>query len=275
MKNAFLKNIVIWMVLAITGVSFSPSIYALEMMDPTQIKTGQLEISDFKYTVHMYVPETYTPGQAYPLLALIEGSKSAKELVEAWAGFAKRKGMIVFATDLDVAQVRDVPLNADQFLFSVIEEIGKRYRISKERTYLIGQNIGAHYASYVGVNHPQHFAGVALLDGSWVGALDKALQITHQSNKQIPFFVSYHKALGKDAIAAAEAKAVLLTQKGYPVYFEKVEDVTDFSSLDFRKRVITWLDEKSENWARVAKQSKKSPKQAIKDWFHEFVTIKN
>ncbi len=260
--------------LVLAGFAFIGVARAVTVVDPTQIPTGFLEINSFKYPVFMYVPEGYQPSQNYPMLILLGGTATAQKSVEEWTNFAKRKSLILLATELDVSSVREVPLNADQFLIRVKEEVLKRYRVASDRIYLVGNREGAHYAAYLGVNYPDQFSGVALLDGSWVGPLEKALRTNNSPNHQIPFFVSMHQSADEQSMKAAEDKAAWMSQKGYPVYFEKVDAKTDHTLMDFRKRMLTWLDEKSESWHRLVRESKKNMKEKFKSWYKDFTSVK-
>lgn len=272
MKKNSIKKIISG--IALMAIALMGTAQAVTVVDPTQIPTGFLEINSFKYPVYMYVPETYKPIQPYPLLIVMEGYNAPQKAVEQWTNFAKRKSMIVLSLGLDVSLTREIPLNADQFLLKVKDEVARRYKIASDRTYLVGIGEGAHYASYLGVNYPEHFSGVALLDGAWVGPLQKALRISDNPNKQIPFFVSFHQSDNDQALLAVEEKSAALAQKGYPVYFEKVDAKEDFGLMDFRKRMLTWLDEKSESWNRVVAENKKTTKQKIKSWFKDFTSVK-
>lgn len=273
-KHSIKNNAKIIAGLFLAGFTFLGSLQAVTVVDPSQIPTGYMEINSFKYPVYLYVPEMYKPTQPYPLLIVMEGYTSPQKTVEQWMNFAKRKSMIVLSLGLDVSLTREVPLNADQFLFRVKDEVSRRYKIASDRTYLVGRGEGAHYASYLGVNYPEQFSGVALLDGAWVGPLEKALRISDNPNKQIPFFVSFHQSENNQALLAAEEKSAVLAQKGYPVYFEKVDAKEDFGLMDFRKRMLTWLDDKSESWNRVVAENKKTIKQKIKSWYKDFTSVK-
>ena len=134
---------------------------------------------------------------------------------------------------------------------------------------MIGKGEGAHYAAYLAIQHPEEFTGAGLVDGSWAGPFEKLMHPYGRPRKQIPFYVAI-PTKDEKAVKAAEASAYKLVAKGYPVYLEKLEAGKDIASADVLAKVLDWLQEKSESWSKVRKDSEKRFKEKFSTGVDQF-----
>lgn len=234
------------------------------------VPTGLLELTEYRYPVYLFVPPNYKPDRDYPfLISVPDEGESPEENIKFWMGRAKRKSMIL----LSASNLRpeDLPTKMDDWLLSIKRDVSDRYRTDNDKTYLIGMNGGAQYASYLGMNYPEQFSAVAALGGSWAGKYEKLLRMQKRPRKQVPFFVAL-KDDQKSLFESTRKIAFELEKKGYPIYLVKMEDGEDFASNDFKEKVLDWLDEKSRAWKDVVAESKKPLKEkismSIEDFFH-------
>lgn len=240
-----------------------------------EARTGMMELTGFNYPVYLYVPESYQPTQPYPLLISLPAENEKPDAhVEKWKAFAKRKSLILLVPSLTLSRSdKDVPDRVDTWLIRLKKEVMNRYRISDERIFLVGQGGAAHYAAYLGLRYPQEFSGVALLGGAWNGPLEKLVNPSSRPRKQIPFFVSLEPGMPAPDFEAVEAHALKLTEKGYPVYMERLEPGEEFGLQDFRKRMYGWLEDKADRWYDVIRGSEKSPKEKLALWAKGFFKV--
>ena len=233
--------------------------------------TGLLEITDYKYPVYLFVPPNYKPDRPFPLIVTVPGEgESPEKNIQFWTGLAKRKGLIVLApTNI---WPRELPAqNMDDWLIKIKKDIGERYQVAQNKVFLIGKEGGAHYAAYLGVRYPDEFSAVALIGGSWAGRFENIIRLEKNPRKQLPFF-EVLKDDDPELIRDTEAKALEFEKNGYPIYFIKLGKDEDFSSDEFKKKVLEWLDDKSQDWSRIAESRKKTLKEkmsvAIEEFFH-------
>ncbi len=231
--------------------------------------TGIQELKDYRYPVSLYVPESYNPSRTYPfLIAVPDSNENPAKYIEEWQSVARKKNMIVLVPSLQMRD-EDVPYTTDKWLFAIKSDIQKQYKIDGKKIFLVGKNLGAHYAGYLGVKYPQEFSAVALLDRSWAGPFEKLMQFRKSPADQRPFYAAVSKT-DEAGYKEAERVAFEMTRSGYPVYLEKA-DKDAFATSEFKKKVVDWLEEKSASWSQAAAESGKSFKaktrQAVKEFF--------
>ena len=163
----------------------------------------------------------------------------------------------------------DVPYRTDEWILKVKRELSSRYHVGK--TYLVGKGDGAHYAAYLGTKYPEDFAGVGMIEGSWVGAFEKLLVISGRPRKQIPLFVSLHGP-DEESFKQTQKWAYQFSSKGYSVYLEKFEKNETVDIADLKMRMMDWLQKKTEEWAQAIAKSGKTKKEKVRQWLGEFVS---
>ncbi len=232
---------------------------------------GLVELSEYHYPVFLFVPPNYQPDREYPLLIVISGEGELPDKnIEFWQGVAKRRSMILLApTNF---WPNDLPYDMDKWLFQIKKDLTEKYRIAAGRIYLVGMNAGAHYAGYLGVSYPEEFSAVAMLGGSWAGRYEKIMFLQETPRKQIPFLVVL-KPDGEELISETESKAYQFEKKGYPVFFVKLKPGEDFAQDEFKKRVLTWLEEKGTDWKAAAAAGGGGWRQKLSTWRENFFKL--
>lgn len=233
------------------------------------IPTGLLELENYNYPVYLYVPETYKPGKNYPLVYVLPGEKETPEkLVQEWSNLAKRKSCIVIVPTLKMNRI-DVPYETDKWLMRIKADVMKRYGVAPDRIFLVGSGTSGHYAAYLGLKYPTEFSAAALISSAWTGPYEKVMFSLRDPKNQLPFFAAIPEA-DEQGWKDTEAAAYELTQKGYPVFLEKIPAKTDVTAVDFKVHVFEWLEEKSREWANVLATEKQTMKAKIKAGIREF-----
>lgn len=224
--------------------------------------TGLFELQDVKHPVYMFVPEQYQAEKDYPLIIAIPGAgKSPEDYIKQWTGLATSTSLIVMVPSIQPRE-GESPVKLDQWILEMKQDVMDRYRISKSKIFLIGQDSSASYAGYLAAARPEEFSAAALLNGSWAGAYGVMVRPQGRPRKQVPFYVAL-KSADQTLLSQTEKFALKLQKKGYPVYMERLEENEDFASKNFQKRMMTWLQEKSESWQAVIKDSEKKLKEKV------------
>ncbi|MDP3921563.1 MAG: hypothetical protein Q8R76_12260 [Candidatus Omnitrophota bacterium] len=235
------------------------------------VPTGLVELQDYKYPVYLFVPKNYKPDRDYSLIITVPGEgESPEKNIQFWTGVAKRRSMLVLApTNI---WPEELPYTVDSWLLGIKKDVMARYRISSEKIFLIGKEGGSHYASYLGTKYPEEFSAVALLGGSWSGKFQKLIRPESKSRKQRPFFVAL-KPDQSELMAETQEIAKQFEDKGYPVYLIKLEVGEEFESAEFKKRLLSWLEENAENWQRVVSENRKSWKEKMALWINNLLHV--
>ncbi|HUU11571.1 MAG TPA: PKD domain-containing protein [Phycisphaerae bacterium] len=120
-------------------------------------------------TYHLYVPKTYNPKRAYPLVLTAQGTfpfDQAAGQRDRWVDVAERYGLIVCSADFDAAtgwlgvpKDRPAPelVRDDEAAMAIIREIKGRYNIDPDALMITGWSGGGFPAHYIGLNHPDVF----------------------------------------------------------------------------------------------------------------------
>lgn len=224
-------------------------------------KTGVLEITDYRYPVSVYVPETYDGVRSYPLLiALPDIGESPVKHLEEWTSLAKRKNMIVLVPSLQI-RTTETPFKTDEWLFRLKGEIERQYKVDQSRVFLSGKNEGAHYAAYLGVRFPDEFSAVTLIGGSWSGPFEKLMAFKGRTLKQRPF-LAFIDEKNDALIQDTERIAYKMTQKGYPVYLKKVSKES-LAAKDLKKEALDWSEENQMTWGKQLAEGRQSTRAKI------------
>jgi predicted esterase len=132
----------------------------------------------------VYVPTTYTPARAYPLIVALHGlGQTEDSFMDAYAKTvptqAEQRGYIVVAplgfrvdgfygfalsTDADAGNRRRVELS-EQDVLEVLKRARADYKIDEFRIYLMGHSMGAIGTWSIAAKHPAIWAAAAAFSG--------------------------------------------------------------------------------------------------------------
>lgn len=120
-------------------------------------------------TYHLYVPTTYNPKKAYPLVITAQGTfpfDQAAGQRDRWVNVAEKQGLIVCSPDFDGASGflgippdRAAPelVRDEQSTLAILEELKRRYSIRKDAVMITGWSGGGFPAHFIGLRHPDLF----------------------------------------------------------------------------------------------------------------------
>ena len=233
-----------------------------------EVPQGLVELKDYHDPVYVFVPPGHDKLLLNSMILLIPDFKEVPDqLVAEWLKIAKKANLIVMVPTLKM-DPDDVPYRTDEWVLKIKRDLVDRYHVG--RTYVIGKGVGAHYAAYLAVKHPQEFSGAGLIDGSWVGPFEKLTRLSARPLNQVPFFISLY-APDAEWMKQTENRAYRFTAKGYLVYLERFEKKEIVDPVDVKARMMDWLQKKAETWAQVVAGSRKTKKEKISNWLGELI----
>jgi len=137
-----------------------------------RIVTGKIDFQRESTTgrvYHLYIPTTYNPKRAYPLVLTAQGTfpfDQAAGQRDRWVDVAERYGLIVCSADFDsatgfLAIPADHPapelVRDDQAAMAILKEIRSRYNVNPDAIMITGWSGGGFPAHYIGMSHPDVF----------------------------------------------------------------------------------------------------------------------
>jgi poly(3-hydroxybutyrate) depolymerase len=121
---------------------------------------------------HLYIPTTYKPQRAYPLVVTGHGMFPWDEAAgqrDRWTDVAERYGLIVCSPDIDSSTAflgvpTDRPaselLRDEKAILAIVKEIQGRYNINRDAIMITGWSAGAFQAHFIGLRHPDIFRAI-------------------------------------------------------------------------------------------------------------------
>ena len=137
-----------------------------------QVATGKVSFQKEAATgrvYHLYVPTTYNPRRAYPLVVTGQGTfpfDDAASQRDKWVDVGERYGLIICSPDFDSAtgllgipSDRPAPelVRDDKCTVAVVKEVISRYNINRDAIMITGWSAGAFPAHFIGLHHPEIF----------------------------------------------------------------------------------------------------------------------
>lgn len=233
-----------------------------------ELPTGLVELKEFRYLVYLFVPPGYKKAKERSMIAVFPSDDALENSVNDWTELAKKRNMLILVSEAKVRDT-DVPYPFDDWFLNVQKTLALRYGVSK--TYLVGEGNSAHYISYLGLKHPEKFAGVGAVGDSWVGPFAKLTKLSGKPRNQAPFFVALPQ---KDKNAAAAQKtAEEMTAKGYEVRLVMLDKKDEEKTARFRDMMADWFIKSAIAHDMKLRTSKKSFKQKASTAFEEFFSM--
>ncbi|MBI4711202.1 MAG: hypothetical protein HY767_01905 [Candidatus Omnitrophica bacterium] len=234
--------------------------------------SGLVEISGYKYPVFFFAPKDYKTDRTYAMIMIAPAENAkAEQQIEYLTGLAQRRSLFLLAPYVLWPKGGDTPYRLDEWLLEVKRDVMERFPINKKRIYLVGKDLGAHYAAYMAVKYPQEFAAVALLGEAWDGPFSQLIQPRTDAADQVPFYI----ALKADGEARARNQVWFdkLQEKGYPLHLVEYKSDEELNDLEFKKSVFDWMETTGQNWDASVAQGQKTWKGKFKKGVKNFFEV--
>jgi len=234
--------------------------------------SGLVEVSGYKYPVFLFAPKDYKTDRTYPLVIIAPAEDAkAEQQIAYLTGLAQRKSIFLLAPYSLWPKQGDTPYRLDEWMLSVKNDAIERFPISKKRVYLVGKNLGAHYAAYLAVKYPQEFTAAALIGQAWDGPFHQLIDPRSDAAGQVPFFV----AMKADSEARVKNQSWLdkLQQKGYPIHLVEYKSDEEANGLEFKKSAFDWMESMGQSWETTVAQNQKTWKGKFKKGVKDFFAV--
>jgi poly(3-hydroxybutyrate) depolymerase len=151
----------------------------------------------------LYIPSTYTPDHAWPLIVTCHGTPpfdTAKLQVREWTDLAERRGLIIAApilkgthacSDAKPATVeKQVRLQQydEQTILATINHVRAGYHIDEGKVFLTGWSAGNYAVLWTGLSHPEVFRALALRQGNFEPKFVAPLKSRLSDQQQVMVF---------------------------------------------------------------------------------------
>ncbi|MCE3001635.1 MAG: hypothetical protein LW860_02875 [Xanthomonadaceae bacterium] len=165
------------------GLLFRSGVEALE---PAEASGGTTDLATGPRTIaylppgaaaprdyHVYVPASYSPGSAWPLVVVLHGSPgspaladpAARTVRDAWSARAAASGFLVLAPVASGPTAGGWLASDEAAIVAAIADLEARYNLDRRRRYLWGFSAGGHFAHGLALARADHFAAYGVNAG--------------------------------------------------------------------------------------------------------------
>ena len=180
--------------------------------DPLQFK----HVQPVEY--YLYVPESYSADQEWPLFVHIHGAGgSGLECWQVWQSYADKEGFILLCPSIpgDASGFyQDVGENT---VWSAVGEVKKEYRI-KKRMFFTGFSAGAFFIQGFTYHYPQYVSALSILSSGFYFRPNLFPEV-------IPMVVVIGDRDNPDAVRTSQAFVTGLREFGFDIQYEVMTGV--------------------------------------------------
>jgi dienelactone hydrolase len=152
-----------WLVWVIIGMLTMIAIFAVVLVKNTQPKDPQQYKHAQPVEYYLYVPDSYSSDQDWPLFVGIHGAGgSGMDCWNLWQAYADKEGFILLCPSIpgdSSGFYQDVGENA---VWSAIGEVKRDYRV-RSRMFFSGFSAGAYFIQGFTYHYPQSVSGLSIL----------------------------------------------------------------------------------------------------------------
>lgn len=182
----------------------------------------------------LYVPETYCPERAWPLiLALHGGSGNDEDFLWSWLTYAKSRGYVLISAKSfgPTWYPWDTPS-----LLLILKEVQAQYGIDPSRLLLTGLSDGGSFGYEVGFAFPERFAGLAVIAG-----ILRPHQ-RHDNACQLPVYIAHGTQDQLFPVQYTRMTAEQLRACGHAVMYHEVANFGHAYPSDENRAILNWFE---------------------------------
>lgn len=189
---------------------------------PTGIMHPPASAAHAEYS--LYVPESYAAEREWPLIVCLHGAHGqGREHLWTWMRPAKSAAYLLVAPNsLDFTwSILHPPRDVDS-VSAILEEVGRNYRIDRQRLFLTGLSDGGTFSYLLALLRPELFAGVAPVAAELSQVADPLLR--QGVGRSVPLRV-IHGALDHIfPVQTVRSTCDLLARLGYEIDYDELPE---------------------------------------------------
>ncbi|PKB73300.1 MAG: hypothetical protein BZY75_02525 [SAR202 cluster bacterium Io17-Chloro-G7] len=172
----------------------------------------------------LYVPESYTPQQNWPLIICLHGANGRGDhYIWSWLRPAKSKSYMLLAPkSMDVTWSVLRPMLDVSSITAIFQDVCSTYAVDKSRVYLSGLSDGGTFTYLYGLSSPEMFAGISPIAGDFHGMLDGMLR--KKQGIELPIYIVHGVQDHIFSVDSIRKGYDLLTRIGYNATYEELPD---------------------------------------------------
>jgi predicted esterase len=200
-----------------------------------------LMVKGRRYAYGLYVPPSYRPEQAYPLVVCLHGAGfDGNTYLERWS---PRLGDRYILACPSLPHADWWSRSAEHLVLATIRAVQSRYHIDPDRIFLTGMSNGGIGTYVIGANQAPLFAGLAPM----AGGVDEVLMPFLQNLKHTPVYLLHGVLDQVMPVQMSRTVAAELTRLGYPHEYHEHERVHPQAGGHFFPReelpaLVRWFD---------------------------------
>ena len=192
----------------------------------------------------LYVPETYDPGSAMPLIVAMHGGAGhGRSFLWTWLRQARTRGAIVLSPTAKGGtwSLMEPELDAAN-IAAMLDFVRERWNIDEDRLLLTGMSDGGTYCYLCGLMGDARFTHLAPISASFQAML---LQfINTERLKDMPVYLTHGAQDWMFPIDIAREAEQALSAAGAKVTYREIEDLSHTYPSEENARILDWfLDE--------------------------------
>jgi predicted peptidase len=178
------------------------------------------------------------------VIALHDAGGRGEELIQAWAGEAKRRGVILFCPTYEEPR-GDAPFDHDKRLLKLKQEIQNQYEIDAKRILVAGSGIGGHYAFYLGLRYPKEFSAVASIGNAVTGTLEKWFTYSYAEVNQLPVLILVDREQEEPVSSETQSELEEIQSRGYVIQTVQTDDSSLLHNPSAHSYIMDWFESMS------------------------------
>lgn len=227
------------------GARDDPDILARVQTAPVSCKTGLVQFGETaspRGSYALYVPETYTPDRAWPLVvALHGGSGNGRLFLWSWLRDARSHGAILLAP---TARGSTWALMGDDVdtpnLMQTLTQIRSLWNIDATRMLLTGMSDGGTFSYVSGLADASPFTHLAPVAGTFHPML---VQMADRVRlRDLPVFITHGVLDWMFPVEAARFAQRAFAGLGARVTYREIEDLSHTYPFEINTEILHWVD---------------------------------
>ncbi len=195
----------------------------------------------------LYVPESYTPQQNWPLIICLHGAGGRGDhYIWSWLRAAKSKGYMLLAPkSMDVTWSVLRPMLDVSSITAIFQDVCSTYAVDKSRVFLSGLSDGGTFTYLYGLSSAEMFAGISPIAGDFHGMMDGMLR--KKQGIDLPIYIVHGAQDHIFRVGSIRQGYDLLTKIGYNATYEELPDWGHaYTSSINEKLVLPWFESLSQ-----------------------------